>query len=248
MKLLAIDAGNTRVKWGLHADGAWTRQGWVPTGGSAALAEALAGIERPVRIVVSNVAGEAVRAAIAHAVSSYGVEPLWLAASSECCGVKSGYAMPGQLGADRWAALIGARHRYDGPCVVVSVGTTMTVDALSADGVFLGGCIVPGLDLMQRALDRNTAQLARTPGRFLYFPDNTGDAIMSGAINALAGAVDRMVGYMQETGEHEPLVVLSGGAADTLEPHLRARLERVENLVLEGLARVGLQEQQEADR
>lgn len=248
MKLLAIDAGNTRIKWGLHADGAWTRRGWVPTGGSAALAEALAGIERPERIVVSNVAGDAVRAAIAQAVASYGAEPDWLAASSECCGVKSGYAAPSQLGADRWAALIGARHRYDGPCVVVNVGTTMTVDALSADGVFLGGCIVPGLDLMQHALDRNTAQLTRVPGRFLYFPDNTGDAIMSGAINALAGAVDRMVGYMQETGEPEPLVVLSGGAADALEPHLRARLERVENLVLEGLAHVGLQEQQEADR
>jgi type III pantothenate kinase len=215
----------------------------VSTAESAALADALAGVREPSRVVVANVAGLGVRAAIAEALAGYGVEPHWLAASSERCGVKSGYAMPEQLGADRWAALIGARHRYAAPCVVVNAGTTMTVDALSADGVFLGGCIVAGLALMQDALARNTAQLARSPGNFLYFPDNTADAIMSGAINALAGAVDRMVGYMQQTAEHEPLVVLSGGAADALEPHLNGRVERIDNLVLEGLVQVGLQEQ-----
>jgi type III pantothenate kinase len=94
---------------------------------------------------------------------------------------------------------------------------------------------------MQDALARNTAQLERTAGRFLYFPDNTADAIMSGAINALSGAIDRMLGYMQEAAGHEPLVVLSGGAADALEPHLRGRVERIDNLVLEGLVQVGLQ-------
>jgi type III pantothenate kinase len=155
--------------------------------------------------------------------------------------VKSGYAKPEQLGSDRWAALIGARHLCAGPCLVINAGTTMTIDALSGDGVFLGGCIVPGLALMQDALARNTAQLELAAGRFLYFPDNTADAIMSGAINALSGAVDRMLGYMQEAAGHEPLVVLSGGAADTLEPHLRGRVERIDNLVLVGLAEVGLQ-------
>jgi type III pantothenate kinase len=242
MKVLAIDAGNTRVKWGLHEAGAWSRQGWVPTGQSAALAGALDdGVREAQRILVSNVAGEDARVAISRAVARYSIAPQWLVATSELCGVKSGYAKPEQLGSDRWAALIGARHLCAGPCLVINAGTTMTVDALSGDGVFLGGCIVPGLALMQDALARNTAQLELAAGRFLYFPDNTADAIMSGAINALTGAIDRMLGYMQEAAGHEPLVVLSGGAADALEPHLRGRVERIDNLVLEGLVQVGLQ-------
>ena len=88
---------------------------------------------------------------------------------AEQCGVRSSYAEPAQLGADRWAALIGARRRYAGPCAVVNAGTTMTVDALSAEGIFLGGFIVPGLELMREALARNTAQLKAQDGRFSFF-------------------------------------------------------------------------------
>lgn len=243
MKVLAIDAGNTRVKWGLYEGGAWAAQGWVPTAQSASLAGALGDVRGPACIVVSNVAGAEVRADIARAVAAYGSEPRWLNASAARCGVTSGYARPEQLGSDRWAALIGARHRYAAPCVVVNAGTTLTVDALAEDGVFLGGCIVAGLDLMQDALARNTAQLPRACGAFRYFPDNTADAIMSGAVNALAGAVDRMTAYLQQTAAREPLVVLSGGAAEALEPHLHGRVERVDNLVLEGLVQVGLEEE-----
>lgn len=247
MSILAIDAGNTRTKWGWYQRGAWASQGWVPTGQGEALGAALSPVDSPERIVIANVAGVPAREAIAQALARYAVRPLWLRASAAACGVRSSYASPGQLGADRWAALIGARHRYAAPCVVVNAGTTMTVDALSEDGVFLGGCIVAGLSLMQDALARNTAQLPRSAGRFLYFPDSTADAIMSGAINALSGAVDRMAGYMQQTAEREPVIVLSGGAADALEPHLGGRVERIDNLVLEGLVQVGLQEQDEAD-
>ena len=243
MKVLAIDAGNTRVKWGVHEDGAWLAQGWVPTAQSDTLEAALVGIEAPASVVASNVAGDAVRAVVERATMRFGARLRWLAATQERCGVRSSYAVPEQLGSDRWAALIGARHRYATSCVVVNVGTTMTVDALSGDGVFLGGCIVPGIALMQAALAHNTAQLARAAGRFLYFPDNTGDAIMSGAIDALAGAVDRMVSYLQQTADDEPVVALSGGAAASLEPHLRGRVERVDNLVLEGLVHVALEEQ-----
>ena len=82
-------------------------------------------------------------------------------------------------------------------------------------------------------------RLALRDGRFSFFPDNTGDAIASGALNALAGAVDRMCRYMIDTGESEPAVVLSGGNAAALEPRLNARPQVVDNLVLEGLVRIG---------
>jgi type III pantothenate kinase len=188
------------------------------------------------RIVGANVAGEAVRANIERAL---GVEAVWVSARRDQCGVRSGYAEPAQLGADRWAALIGARHLVAGACVIANVGTTMTVDALSAESIFLGGFIVAGFDLMREALARNTAQLERQNGRFAFFPDNTGDAIASGAVNALAGAVERMVSYMQATGEGVPVVLVSGGGAQHLLPHLSGDVRPVDNIVLEGLARIG---------
>ena len=76
-------------------------------------------------------------------------------------------------------------------------------------------------------------------GSFAFFPDNTGDAITSGALNALAGAVERMMRYIAETGDDEPLVVISGGNAQLVAGCLSVRAELVDNLVLEGLVVIG---------
>ncbi|HXF67152.1 MAG TPA: type III pantothenate kinase, partial [Burkholderiales bacterium] len=154
------------------------------------------------------------------------------------CGVRSAYERPRELGPDRWAALIGAWHLYRGPCVVVNAGTAMTVDALSGEGVFLGGFIVPGERLMREALARGTAGLGLRAGRHAYFPARTADAIASGALNALAGAIERMVRHMREAGQAAPLLVLSGGDARLLAPRLTGPLEVVDNLVLEGIVRI----------
>ena len=240
MNILAIDAGNTRIKWGWADAQRWVRQSWVPSSEAATLATALAGLPVPERIVVSNVAGSAVREHIAAALAPFRIEPLWIQSRAQQCGISSGYGDPAQLGSDRWAALIGAWHLFNGPCVVANAGTTMTVDALSGEGLFLGGVIVPGIELMRAALARSTAQLGLEEGRFTYFPDRTADAIMSGAINALAGSIERMVRFMAETGEGAALVVVSGGAAALLAPHLNVRCEVVDNLVLEGLACIAL--------
>jgi type III pantothenate kinase len=238
MRVLAIDAGNSRIKWGWFDGTCWENQAWIPTTEINGLAAALALPAAPATVVVSNVAGVAVRGAISAAIAPFGVAPHWVQGQARQCGVVSGYADPAQLGADRWAALIGAWHLVQGPCAVVNVGTTMTVDALSGEGVFLGGCIVPGVELMRAALARDTAQLPFEEGKFAYFPDCTADAIASGTLNALAGAVERMLRYMEQTGEQAPVVMLSGGAAPRIAPHLNARVEVVDNLVLEGLLRI----------
>ena len=236
--LLAIDAGNSRIKWGLADNSGWLRRAWLDTTDAKAIVDAWQDLPAPARIVISNVAGEAVRRALTHALERFGVATDWVRGRDQQCGVKSGYADPAQLGSDRWAGLIAAWHFYRRACVVVNAGTTMTVDALSHEGVFLGGVIVPGLDLMRASLERGTAQLKLQPGAFYYFPDNTADAIMSGAVNAAAGAIDRIHGYMAETGQADALVVLSGGAAPLIKPRLNAKVELVDNLVLEGLLEI----------
>jgi type III pantothenate kinase len=241
MNILAIDIGNTRIKWGCSEAGGWVRQGWLETARAGELAAELAGLPLAQRTVISNVAGVAVRAQLAAALNPAAPPPLWITSAAAQCGVSSGYAAPETLGPDRWAALIGAWHLTQAACVVVNVGTTMTVDALSAEGVFLGGCIVPGATLMRNALARDTANLAAREGNFSYFPDNTGDAIFSGAVNALAGAVERMVRYLEESAGAAPPVLLSGGAAVLIEKRLNAAVTVVDNLVLEGLLQIALQ-------
>ena len=232
--VLAIDAGNTRIKWGAHDGTRWLRQAWVETASADQLGAAFAGLPPLQAVVVSNVAGAALRGVILKALPPAPL-PCWIKSEHAQCGVRNGYDDPAQLGCDRWAALIGARRLHGGPAVVVDAGTALTADALTSDGVFVGGIIVPGAELMRKALAEHTAALKPQPGKFSFFPATTGDAIVSGAIDALAGAVERMARFLEEAGQPQPACVLSGGGAALLEPYLNLEVKVVDNLVLEGL-------------
>lgn len=235
MSLLCLDAGNTRLKWGLRDGGAWIARGAIAYDDTEKLAGQLPA--RPQRMIACNVAGPAVAARIEALAADLGVPLDWFKSSTAACGVTNGYANPTQLGADRWAALIGARGLHQGPAIVVMAGTATTIDALDADGNFRGGLILPGLDLMRSALARNTAGLPEARGMYRDFPTNTDDAIVSGTLHATLGAIERMAARLRRIASADYLAVLSGGAADLLAPHLDLPLRRVDNLVLEGLAR-----------
>lgn len=239
MTLLAIDAGNSRIKWGLHDGSRWLDRGAVATIDVDRLHEQLSALSVPRRAIVANVAGDRVARHITAALALLKVQPQWVVSRNEQCGVRSSYAQPERLGPDRWAALIAARQLHDGACVVANAGTTMTVDALSAEGIFLGGFIVPGYTLMREALARNAAMLELRDGAFSFFPDNTDDAISSGALNALAGAIERMSGYLAETAASDPAVILSGGDAPVLASLLSVPPRVVDNIVLDGLIYIG---------
>ena len=233
--MIAIDAGNTRIKWGVRDGANWVAQGALPTGDAASLAGVSAGWPAAVRVVACNVAGGAVEEAISHALKTRFPSLLWLRSSAESCGVHNGYAQPERLGADRWAALIGARGQVSSACLVVCAGTASTVDWLDADGVFRGGLILPGVDLMRAALARNTAQLPLAEGKFSIAPRNTMDAIASGCLHAQIGAIERMFSGL--AGEPGAVCLLTGGAAPRLAPHLNIPFRLEENLILDGLVR-----------
>lgn len=239
--ILAVDAGNSRVKWGLHDGREWLVKGWVPTADISALLQQWATLTEPSRILISNVAGVDLRAEMERYSSRWPTKINWISASNEQCGVSNGYRKPAQLGCDRWAALIAAWKLCSSACVVVNAGTAMTVDALNGQGKFMGGMIVPGLTTMLRALTANTAGLEMVPGRYDDFPTSTADALYSGALAAMAGAVDKMVGSLgRETGT-KPLCLLSGGDAPVLCQRLSADATIVDNLVLDGLIEIANQ-------
>lgn len=243
--ILAIDAGNSRVKWGWHDGHEWTSIATVPLIEFAASSDHVNPFsvthEDPERIIISNVAGEGAHHLIVNWTSIFNAEPLWLRAQAQGCGITNRYERPEQLGPDRWAALIAARTLHAGPCLVVNAGTATTVDMLSADATFLGGAILPGVELMRFVLHEHTGRLPIRDGGHRDAPRNTQDAIETGCRHAQAGAVERMYRVFRDL-ELNPLCIVSGGAGRVLVDQLSMPRRYVENLVLDGLARIALTE------
>lgn len=233
--ILAVDAGNTRLKWGLRQSGGWRRKGWLPIGEAGRLAETVASAQ-PGHAVVSCVAGEEVRSALAAGLERLGLAALWVEAQADRYGVHNSYSEPAQLGADRYAMLVAAVQLGLAPCVIVGAGTAVTVDALGEDGTFLGGLILPGPKLMRQALAAGTAGVRMLTGEVQDFPRSTGDAVETGIWRALSGAVEDMRGRLSRASGRPVAAVLTGGEGPALAAHVAEPRRVVEDLVLEGLA------------
>jgi type III pantothenate kinase len=235
--MLCIDRGNSRLKWGVHGAGRWIASGTIDPTELGQLA-AIARESQPRRILIANVAGSAAGAAIREALLPWSSVLHEVFTTPQACGVTNGYTQPTRLGVDRWCALIGARPRAGAQaCLVVMAGTATTIDTLLPDGQFTGGLILPGLDLMRRALARDTAALPLASGEYSPHPRNTNDAIITGCLDAQAGAIERAFARLPDPARARCL--LSGGAAPRIAPLLTIPHECVENLVLDGLGRLG---------
>jgi type III pantothenate kinase len=248
MPFLVIDIGNTRLKWGLYDR---------PAPGAALLAHGAVPLEDidhlwdqhwsklpvPQAMLGCVVAGEAIKRRVEEQLTEgWGLQAQWVSSSRLGGGVVNGYEHPQRLGADRWAAIIGARQRAllrspndAQPVLAVMVGTAVTVDAVDASGRFLGGLILPGFGLMYRALESGTAGLKVPTGEVRDFPTNTSDALMSGGTDAIAGAIERSLRRLRMRTGREPLLIMSGGAVSRLTHVDELQPMVVENLIFEGL-------------
>jgi type III pantothenate kinase len=170
-----------------------------------------------------------------------------LTGSSPYEGIRTLYQAPSKLGADRWAALIGARALSNTNTLVINAGTATTIDLLGGNGVHYGGWILPGLSLMQESLQSNTAQLplavrSGTLSAQVSFGTNTNEAIIGGCDAAQMGAILRAAYLAKEMNHPIERVWLDGGNAKILAneiksfPELAALpIEPIEGLVLRGL-------------
>jgi len=247
---LLLDVGNSRVKWVVASGPRLGRQRALAIGArgalpAAALLAALPGPVDSVRMVSVADAGATRRLASALRRAT-GAPVQILRTTRSAAGVRCGYREPWRLGADRWAAVIGAHHLFSPAraACVVDVGTALTVDFVARDGRHRGGAIVPGPGLMIASLLRETqgirrrATTSRASGRSLY-SRSTREAIEQGARYAAAAFVERaLLEARRQFGGRPELVVTGGGAADIL-PLLRSPCRRVPDLVLRGLAALG---------
>lgn len=237
MIMLLIDAGNSRIKWALVEGDVWLRQGKLENAQVETLRNTFSDLPAPQKILASNVAGEHMMQQLRTACAAWLCPIEFITAKVEQCGVRNTYQHAAQLGSDRWAALIAARQQHHMACLVVDCGTATTVDALSADGEFLGGLILPGIDMMRHSLAAGSARLEENAGGWHEFPLNTADAIFSGAIQSTVGAI--RLQFEALAARSEARCLLSGGAAVYVQPHLKLPLVRDDNLVLRGLQIIG---------
>jgi type III pantothenate kinase len=251
MTFLALDVGNTRLKWAKYDS---------PVSGARLLAQGAVFLENidklaegewssmaaPRKILGCIVAGDAVKRRVVEQLELWDVAPHWVISSPQEAGVTNGYDHPARLGADRWVAMIGARHRLlvrcgtaaPKPCIVVMVGTAVTVEAIDANGKFLGGIILPGHGIMLRALESGTAGLHVPTGEVCDFPTNTSDALTSGGTFAIAGAVQRMVDNVSRHCGQVPECIMTGGAGWKMAPSMSVNVELVESLIFDGLLEI----------
>ena len=248
MTFLALDVGNTRLKWALYEE---SRVGARLLAHGAQFLENIEtlaegdwrALPEPGLVLGCVVAGDAVKRRVQEQLELWDVDPHWVISSAEEAGLTNGYDHPARLGSDRWVAMIGARQRVlasgsPRPCVVVMVGTAVTVEAIDAQGRFLGGIILPGHGIMLRALESGTAGLHVPTGDVRDFPTNTSDALTSGGTFAIAGAVQRMADNLQRHCGEAPVVYMTGGAGWKMAPSMSIHCELVDSLIFDGLLEV----------
>lgn len=237
---LLVDLGNTRLKCAiLDARGdrgdvvALAHAGGADSAGLQSLLEPFSPGDH---CWLASVASSAVTASVVEALSAAGLVVHRVQASARQGRLRIAYGDPSRLGVDRFLAMLAASARDDGPWVLVSAGSALTVDLLDADGLHLGGVIAPMPEQMRSLLAQRFSQLDVPEGRVFPLADNTADAIASGTQGAALGLVERVLRHAQSRLGKMPTLLLGGGNAGLLAAVQHPLVVEAPTLVLDGLA------------
>ncbi|TDO97248.1 type III pantothenate kinase [Marinomonas balearica] len=225
-KVLVVDAGNTRLKWTAF-DGD-TVIGKVYDSEPHSFEDFY-----PEVIYFASVRSNEQNAMLhADIQAAYpDVEWLPIVATSQARNVKNSYEEPQRLGVDRWLSSIAAYHEAGTACLIIDAGTAIKADFVSAEGVHLGGYIVPGLKIMKDVLVKNTARIRYDKSEVSderQIPNNTAGAVELGCKEMAIGFVERLIRqhsdytWFATGGEGEALIV-AAGAKCICDEHLVAK-------------------------
>ncbi len=153
-------------------------------------------------------------------------------------GIKIKLKNPKEAGADRIANACGAYVLYPKPAIVVDLGTATTFDIIDKDGNFVGGVIMPGLNLQLRALNSATSKLPKIEisESEKVIGDNTCNAILSGVIRGSASAIEGLIEQCEKELGSKACIVATGGYSTLISKYMKRRFDFVNPyLTLEGL-------------
>ena len=232
--LLAIDIGNTTITLGLWDGQKWQLQWRLRTVHDKTEDEY--GIY--LKMLLSEVG---MTGAVTGVILSSVVPPLSKTFSAVCerylgcsavhvsaevdTGIDVATENPAEVGADRIVNAVAAYHLYQGPCIIVDMGTATTLDVVSEEGALLGVIIAPGLDLAAEALTGRAAQLNRValeaPPRVLG--RNTVHAMQSGLIFGYTSLIEGLIYRLQEEMDLAGATVVgTGGLINLITPHTKS--------------------------
>jgi type III pantothenate kinase len=262
--VLLIDAGNTRIKWVYEIDGELIPE----TAGNANpddFEDALLRLDRPEQVVICSVMAPDRTTQLANDCEQQWRVPVEvLESTGVAAGVTNAYENPGQLGTDRWVAIIGAVLTHGRPVIVMDLGTATTLDAVDDSGQHLGGVIFPGPALMERSLtdatrlstrsgdqnfdgwDQFTAQSSEDGAEADLLATNSGHAVANGIQAAQAGALAQFCKSVHSRFESTPCIVITGGAGKGIMPLLESVADNANMvydpwLVFRGMTRMNSQ-------
>ena len=240
-RFLLLDGGNSQLKWAWVENGTFSEVGRAPYRDLTQLGEEwLQFADEDVKIVGCAVCGSVKKAMVEEQLT----RPVeWLSSMPQALGIRNHYRRPEEHGSDRWFNALGSRRFTQNACIVVSCGTAVTTDALTEDNHYLGGTIMPGFHLMKEAMALKTANLNRPIGKVYPFPTTTPNAIASGMMDAVCGALMMMHGRLKDkTGGGKPvdIIITGGGAARVVQALPESfvhdnQVKIVDNLVIHGL-------------
>lgn len=157
-------------------------------------------------------------------------------------GIKTGVNVkiddPGTLAGDLITGTVGALSMYKPPIIIVDMGTATTIVAVDKDGAYIGGAIIPGVNLSFEALSQGTSLL---PNISIEAPrkciaTNTVDSMKSGAVFGTAAMIDGMIERMEAELGQPATVIATGGLSGGIIPYCKHEIKHEPDLLLKGLA------------
>lgn len=239
---LAIDIGNTEVKFGLFYNDRLVFKDSIPSGIALSLFERIK--ERPSNICIASVVPK-ITPLIEGKAKALGIEPIFLSSDK----IKTTIKNKETIGQDRIANVLGALSQYSPPIIIVDLGTAIVFDCLDRDGVYIGGCILPGIEISMSSLFERCALLPKIEIKKpkSCIGNDTKSAIQSGifygAIEQIGGMIKRIKGEMKEN----PLVIGTGGNISLFGQEI-AGIDIINpDLTLQGIRRYALLKQSQED-
>jgi type III pantothenate kinase len=245
--LLVVDVGNTQTHFGTYRDGELVEH-WRFTTVRDSTADELGAVLRNL-LELRGIGLADLEASIVSSTVPQ-LRPEWEAMAARYldhrmlavgAGIKTGMALrydnPREIGPDRLVNAVAAYERVKGACVVVDFGTAVTFDPVSAEGEYLGGIIMPGVEISMEALTNRAAALPKielgAPRSLIG--KSTVDAIRSGVIYGFAGAVDGIMRRLRAEMGAETETIATGGLAEHIVPFTEEIDETDDLLTLTGL-------------
>ncbi len=227
LSIVVIDIGNTNTGIARWVEGNVEDTRRVTTGDTTELVSALDEVrslcenQERQAIVISSVVPEAAEYLASHIEQELDLRP-FIVGQNTPLPVETAIEKSESVGIDRVCAAAAAFSRTEHACVVVQIGSAITIDLIDDDGVFQGGVIFPGMQLQASVLEEKTAQLPNVEltVNASVIGKNTEQAIQNGIVCGVAGAIRGVVEAIASERNQWPQVVMTGGGCQFLKEKL----------------------------